>query len=184
MAQALQQWISITVEPVTVGIKEFSSKTRFFFFSQATVPMWRLKLGGEGRKLVIVHVLGVNTELRQRCLHFLPPGRWAVWIRTSRIHTEPWRSLHQRVYLCTALMTHSAAGFSWMRSFMYVSPSRHRSSGKVDYFTQQKINYINKCWKWQSPTYWYCLQSHKERDLLVSLPGTWKEKWRSKQFTM
>lgn len=31
-------------------------------------------------------------------------------------------------YLCAALMTHSAAGFSWMRSFIYVSLSRHLSS--------------------------------------------------------
>lgn len=74
-------------------------------------------------------------------------GGWAVWIRTSRTHTEPWRSPNQQVYLCTALMTHSAVGFSWMRSFMYVSPSRHLSSGKSDYFTQQKLNHINteKC---------------------------------------
>lgn len=70
-------------------------------------------------------------------------GVWAVWIRTSGTHTEPWRSPNQQVYLCTALMTHSAVGFSWMRSFMYVSPSRHLSSGKTDYFSHPKINYIH-----------------------------------------
>lgn len=60
-----------------------------------------------------------------------------------RIHTEPGRSPNQQVYLCATLMTHSAVGFSWMRSFMYVSPSRHLSSGKADYFTQHLLRRIN-----------------------------------------
>lgn len=83
---------------------------------------------------------GVNmTSCVQKCLRYKVNG--SSRSRTSRYHRDSSdvsssvghsgeaADLEQQVYLCKGLMTHSAVGFSWMRSFIYVSPSRHLSSG-------------------------------------------------------
>lgn len=49
---------------------------------------------------------------------------------------------------CKTLMTHSAAGFSWMRSFIYVSPSRHLSSEEGAEKEERKTTTQCSYWKY------------------------------------
>lgn len=83
------------------------------------------------------------------CVQEMPKNKLSKWVQNQQ---NPQRgqvqSCRQQLYLWTALMTHSAVGFSWMRSFINVSPSRHLSSGekKTDKEEKDGKHWVKHLW--------------------------------------